>query len=115
MPLLIIQESPAQTGRMQDGGWPPGEDADLSLQIILRLQSLCRLTQVRRVYWSGTRAEIAVWPYSEHIAAAVSELLAPIEALVEPQETLPAAGTILPDGREVRVAGASQERNGDAG
>ena len=97
---------------MESGDWPPSEGADLSLQILLRLQSLCRLTQIRRARWNGGRAEVAVSPYSDDIAAAVSERLAPLDALVEPQEGLPVAGAVLPDGTKVWVAGAGYEGPG---
>ena len=78
---------------MQDVDWPPGEVADWSLQIILRLDSLCSLTQVRRAKGGPGRAEVAVWPFNDEIVAAVRERLAPLETLVEPQDWLPSPGS----------------------
>jgi hypothetical protein len=54
-----------------------------------RLEALKPLTDARGAGWTDGIAKVTVWPYDDEIVAAVRERLAPLEAVVEPQETRP--------------------------
>jgi len=69
--------------------WPPRAGDYVPRRILLRLGSLCHLTQVRSAGWTNNVAEVTVWPYNDDIVAAVRERLAPLAAIVRPQEQLP--------------------------
>lgn len=69
--------------------WPPGEGEYMPHRIMQRLEALDELTQVRQTGWENNTAQVSVWPYSDHIAEAVRERLAPLKAVVEPQDWLP--------------------------
>jgi hypothetical protein len=79
---------PADTQRV-DEDWPPADDEYLPWRIMQRLRSLHDLTEVRSAGWTNGTAEVTIWPFSNVIVAAVRERLAPLTAVVEPQEELP--------------------------
>ena len=72
--------------------WPPPDDDDLPYWIMIRLKdALKEITDVRGTSWARGRAQVGVWPYNEQVVAAVAERLAPLEADVYSQPTIPRA------------------------
>lgn len=69
--------------------WPPEPGEYVPRRILERLESLRDITQVRSSAWTDDTAEVAVWPFSDEIVAAVTERLAPLKVKVEAQAWLP--------------------------